>query len=132
MPKAAGRLAVVSKAGTAIASVRVSTISIANEPIDVTDRDNAGIVELLAVAATRQITMSVEGLANSPVLRDIAFGPAASQLLTDITFKFADALAAADTIAGNFFLTSYEESNPHDDAAEFSCEFVSSGAWTLA
>lgn len=130
MAKAPGRLAVVSKNAVAIASVRVSTISVANEPIDVTDRDSSGIVELLSASATRQITMSVEGLANSPVLRDIAFGTG-SMLLTDLTFKFADALTAADTITGNFFLTSYEETNPHDDASEFSCEFVSSGAWTL-
>lgn len=130
MAKAPGRLAVVSKNAVAIASVRVSTISIANEPIDVTDRDSSGIVELLSASATRQITMSVEGLANSPVLRDIAFGTG-SMLLTDMSFKFADALTAADTITGNFFLTSYEESNPHDDASEFSCEFVSSGAWAL-
>jgi len=130
MPKAPGRLAVVSRGATPLASVRVSTISVANEPIDVTDRDSSGIVELLAAAATRQVTLSVEGLANSPVLRDVAFGPG-SQLLTDITFRFADALTAADTITGDFFLTSYEETNPHDDAAEFSCEFVSSGAWTL-
>lgn len=130
MAKAPGRLAVVSKNAVAIASVRVSTISIANEPIDVTDRDSAGIVELLSASATRQITMSVEGLANSPVLRDIAFGTG-SMLLTDMSFKFADALVAADTITGNFYLSSYEETNPHDDAAEFSCEFVSSGAWTL-
>jgi predicted secreted protein len=130
MPKAAGRLAVVSRAATPIASVRVSTISVANEPIDVTDRDSSGIVELLAASATRQVSLSVEGLANSPVLRDVAFG-SGSQLLTDISFRFADALTAADTITGNFFLTSYEETNPHDDASEFSCEFVSSGAWVL-
>lgn len=132
MPKAAGRLAVISVAGTAVASIRVSTISIANEPIDVTDRDSAGIVELLNVAATRQITLSGEGLANSPVLRDIAFDPAGSPMVTNVTFRFADALAAKDTIACNFFITSYEESNPHDDAAEFSIEMVSSGAWTHA
>lgn len=132
MAKAAGRLAVLSKGATPIGGVRVTTISIANESIDVTDRDSAGIIELLSVAATRQISISVEGVYKDPVLRDIAFGPAVSPLLTDLTFKFADALAAADTIAGNFFLTSYEESNPHDDAAEFSAEFVSSGTWTLA
>lgn len=132
MAKAPGRLAVLSKGATPIAGVRVTTISIANESIDVTDRDNAGIVELLAVAATRQITISVEGVYSTPVLRDIAFGPTTSPLVTDLTFKFADGLATADIIAGNFFLTSYEEGNPYDDAAEFSAEFVSSGAWTLA
>lgn len=130
MAKAAGRLAVLSKNNVAIGGVRVTTISIANEPIDVTDRDSNGVIELLAAAATRQISMSVEGVYEDPVLRDIAFGTG-SQLLTDLSFKFADALTASDTITGNFFLTSYEEGNPHDDATEFSAEFVSSGAWTL-
>lgn len=132
MAKAAGRLAVLSKNSVAIGGVRVTTISISNEPIDVTDKDSNGIVELLSVAATKQITISVEGVYKDPVLRDLAFSAAGSPLLTDLTFKFADALAAADTVAGNFFLTSYEEGNPHDDGVEFSAEFVSSGAWTVS
>ena len=131
MAKAAGRLAVLSKNAVAIGGVRVTTITIANEPIDVTDRDSAGIVELLSVAATKQITISVEGVYEDPVLRDIAFSASGSPLLTDLTFKFSDGLVSADTITGNFFLTSYEEGNPHDDATEFSAEFVSSGTWTL-
>lgn len=130
MPKNAGRLAVVRRGGTPIASVRVSTISWGAESIDVTDRDSAGITEVLAAVASQQITLSIEGVYNSPVLRDIAFDVAASKLLTDITFQFGDALAAKDTIAGNFFFGSYEESNPHDDATTFSAEFTSSGAWT--
>lgn len=131
MAKAAGRLAVLSKAATPIGGVRVTTVSVANEAIDVTDKDSAGIVELLAVAATKQITLKVEGVYKDPVLRDLALNAAASPLLTDLTFKFADALVAADTISGNFFMTSYEEGNPHDDASTFSAEFVSSGTWTL-
>ncbi|OHC53853.1 MAG: hypothetical protein A3E48_23160 [Rhodobacterales bacterium RIFCSPHIGHO2_12_FULL_62_75] len=110
----------------------MSTISIANESIDVTDKDSNGVIELLATAATQQVSISVEGVYDDPVLRDIAFGPGVSPLLTDLTFKFADALTTADTIAGNFFLSSYEEGNPHDDATDFKAEFVSSGAWTLA
>jgi TP901-1 family phage major tail protein len=132
MAKNAGRLAVVSKAGTPIAGVRVSTIKWGAESIDVTDKDSSGITELLAAVASQQITLSVEGVYSSPVLRDIAFDTAASKLLTDVTFRFGDALAAKDTIAGNFFMTSYEESNPHDAESTFSCEFVSSGAWTHA
>ena len=131
MAKAAGRNAVIFKNAVAIGGVRVTTIKIDNSPIDVTDKDSAGSVELLNVADTRQITLSVEGVYKDPVLRDLAFNAATSPLLTDITFKFADALAASDTITGNFFLTSYEEGNPSDDAATFSAEFVSSGAWTL-
>ncbi len=130
MAKNAGRLAVVRKAGTPIAGVRVSTIKWGAESIDVTDRDSAGIIEVLSVVATQQITLSVEGVYSSPVLRDIAFDTAASKLLTDITFIFGDALAAKDTITGNFFFGSYEESNPHDAESTFTAEFTSSGAWT--
>lgn len=132
MAKAAGRLAVLSKNAIAIGGVRVTTISIANESIDVTDKDSAGIIELLAVAATKQITLSVEGIYKDPVLRDIAFAASGSPLITDLTFKFADGLTTADQLAGSFFMTSYEEGNPHDDAVDFSAEFVSSGTWTLS
>jgi len=130
MAKNAGRLAVLSKAATPIAGVRVSTIKWGAESIDVTDKDSSGITELLAAVASQQITLSCDGVYTSPVLRDIAFDTAASKLLTDLTFKFGDALAAKDTISGNFFFTSYEEANPHDAESTFTCEFVSSGAWT--
>lgn len=132
MAKAAGRNAVLSKAATPIAGVRVSGIEWAGEFIDVTDRDSAGIIEYLATIKTQQITLSVSGVYSSPVLRDIAMTPATSKLLTDLTFKFADALLAADTIAGNFVMSSYSEENPHDAEATFSAKFMSSGTWTLA
>jgi len=132
MAKAPGRAASVLKNSVAIAGVRVMTIKIDNASIDVTDKDSLGIVEVLSTAATRQISLSVEGIYKEPVLRDIAFDPTASQLLTDLTFKFADGLTTKDTIAGNFFMTSYEEGNPYEDAVTFSASFTSSGAWTLA
>lgn len=132
MAKVAGRDAVIYKNAVAISGVRVMNIKIDNSAIDVTDKDSAGIAEVLAKAATRQITLTVEGVYKDPVLRDIAFDASTSPLLTDITFKFADALAAKDTIGGNFFMTSYEEGNPYEDAATFSCSFTSSGAWTFS
>lgn len=131
MAKAPGRLAAIKKNSVVIGGVKVSTIKWAGESIDVTDRDSSGIVELLAAVKSQQITLDVEGLAKDSTLRDIAFDTAAAKLLTDITFVFADALAAKDTIAGNFFITSYEEGNPDDDAVSFKASFVSSGAWTL-
>ena len=131
MPKAAGRLAEVRRGATMIGGVRVSTIAFAAEPIDVTDRDSNGIIELLATAATQQVTLTVEGIYTDVTLRTIAMTPATSKLLTDLTFKFADALTAADTLGGNFFMTEYEEGNPHDDATTFSATFVSSGPWAL-
>ncbi len=131
MAKAAGRKALLKKNSTVIGGVRVTTIKWAAESIDVTDNDSAGIIELLSDLKTQQITLDVEGVTKDPVLRDIAMTPATSKMLADLTFQFADALVAADTISGSFLLVSYEEGNPHDDASTFKASFMSSGTWTL-
>lgn len=131
MAKAVGRLAVLSKASTPLGGVKAVTIKWAGEAIDVTDYDSAGIIEVLAAAASQQITIDVEGVYKNPTLRDIAFDPAQSKLLTDLTFKFADALAAKDTISGNFWMGAYEEGNPLDDGVNFTASFTSSGTWTF-
>ncbi len=132
MAKAPGRLAVLSKAATPIASVKMVSIEWNGEPIDVTDKDSNGINELLSVVASQGLKISVEGWTNDPVFRNIALDTAVSKMLTDLTFKHADALALVDTISGNFFMSNYKEQNPHDDASDFSCEFQSSGVWTRA
>jgi predicted secreted protein len=132
MAKAVGRLAVLAKGGTALGGVKMTSVKFSADPIDVTDYDSAGVVELLANFAKTQVTLSVEGIAKDVLLRALWNSPTTSKLLTDITFKYADALAAADTIAGNFFLTSYEEGNPLDDAVTFKAEFQSSGSWTVS
>jgi len=132
MAKAAGRLAIVSKNAVAIAGVRVSNIKMDASPIDVTDKDSSGLTQLLGGTSwsNRALSFDVEGVYTDPTLRDIAMDPALSLTLTDMTFKFADALAAKDTIGGTFFMTNYEEGNPYDDAVTFKCSFTSSGTWT--
>lgn len=132
MAKAAGRLAVVSKNSVAIGGVRVSNIAVDATPIDVTDNDSAGLQELLAVNGMKVLTFDVEGVAKDVVLREVAMTAATSHFLTDMSFKFADGLTAADTITGNFFMTSYKEGNDYKEATTFSASFTSSGAWTLS
>jgi predicted secreted protein len=131
MAKAAGRLAVLSKGGTPIGGVRVTTLKFGSQAIDVSDRDSGEFIELLGTVTGRQITMSVSGIYDDPVLRDIAADPSASQILSDLTFKFSDALAAKDTISGTFHFSDYEDGNPYEDATTFTANFASSGAWTL-
>lgn len=130
MAKAPGRLAVLKKNNTAIGGVKVIGMKIDNTPIDVTDRDSNAFTELLPQASSRQLSLSISGVADDAVLRDVALDTTANPLLTDITFEFADALSAVNVLAGNFFLTSYEEGNDDAEAVTFSAEFVSSGAWT--
>ena len=129
MAKAAGRNAVVSKNAVTLGGVRVSNIAVDNTPIDVTDQDSAGLQELLSASSMRVLTFDVEGVYKNPTLRDIAMDPTASMLLTDMKFKFADALAAKDTISGSFFMLNYKEGNDYKEASTFSASFTSSGTW---
>jgi predicted secreted protein len=131
MAKAAGRKAEVRKNNVLLGGVRVTNIQIDNTPIDVTDMDSVGLQELLADYSMKVLTFDVEGVYKNPTLRDIAFDPTASQLLTDMTFKFADALAAKDLIGGSFFMLSYKEGYDYKEAATFSASFTSSGTWTF-
>lgn len=133
MAKAAGRNAIVQKNAVTIGGVRMTNIKMDATPIDVTDADSNGLQELLAVEwSSRSLSFDVEGIYKDPVLRDIAMDPTASLTLSDMTFKFADALTAKDLIAGTFFMSSYEEGNPHEDAVTFKCSFTSSGTWTFS
>lgn len=132
MAKAPGRNAKVYKNAVLIGGVRVTNIAVDFTPIDVTDNDSAGLQELLADYGMGVLTFDVEGVYKDPVLRDIALTPGTSKLLTDMTFKLSDALAATDTIGGSFFMLNYKEGNDYKEATTFSASFTSSGAWTLA
>lgn len=132
MAKAPGRKAVVSKNSVVIGGVRVSNVQVDYTPIDVTDNDSGGLQELLGDYSMGVLTFDVEGVYKDVVLRALAMDSTSSKLLTDMSFKFSDALAPTDTITGNFFLLSYKEGNDYKEATTFSASFTSSGAWTVA
>lgn len=121
-----GRDAVLKKAATAIAGVTSTGLSVNNEPVDITSNDSAGFRTLLGTTGTASIDISVEGVYTDDVLRDIAFGTA-TKLLTDVTFDFAN----GDSLSGDFFLASFEETNPTAEATTFSASFQSSGTYTF-
>jgi len=132
MAKAAGRLATLSKDSTVIGGTRVTNIQVDYTPIDVTDNDSDGLQELLSEYGMGVMTFDVEGVYKDPVLRDIAMDPATTQLLTDLTFDFADGGVGSATVSGDFFMLNYKEGNDYKEATTFSASFTSSGAWSVA
>jgi len=132
MAKAAGRLATLTKASTVIGGTRVTNIQVDYTPIDVTDNDSGGLQELLELSGTSVMTFDVEGVYKDPVLRDIAMDPTTTQLLTDLTFDFADGGVGSATVSGSFFMLNYKEGNDYKEATTFSASFTSSGAWSVA
>lgn len=127
-----GREFLIKKNNVVIAGVRTKSFSFAGEPIDVTTDDDTGFRTLLAESGQEALDISVEGLTKDVVLRGAALG-SGSLMLTDVTLEFPKTgtqAVSGDTISGNFFLTSLEESGTYNDAMTFSASLQSSGAWT--
>mgnify|MGYP000627782065 CR=1 FL=1 len=129
----AGRLCVIKKAGTAIAGLRVNSITWNGAGIDVTDKgDGAFQTFLTDVLATDTLEISGEGIEDGNVLRNLALSTdPADKFMTDLTYEFAADADAADTISGSFILTSYSEGSPYQEANTFTATFVRNGAHTF-
>lgn len=125
----AARNLVIKKGGTAIAGVRQKSVSIAGEPIDITDDQAGGWRTLDSEVGRRSIDVSIEGFVTTAdsTLRDALLAGSPTLLLTDVTVTFPN----GDAISGNFFLSSLEESGPENEANGFSAELLSSGAMTF-
>lgn len=121
-----GRSLSIKKNNVTIAKVRTKTVTVNNEPIDITNDDDNGFRTLLADPATRSIELSVEGVMDGATFRAIAAGATATDnMLTDITIAWP-----SGSIAGNFYLASYAETGAHNDAVTFTMTLQSSGAFT--
>lgn len=133
MPKVAGRKVMIYK-GTGpsaqlVAGARSDSITINNEPIDVTDKGDDGWRVLLDDASVRSVEMSVAGMISNSSL--IAASLGATTALFD---GYEIRIQGIGTAAGNFFFSNIEITAPHDGAAEFSATIQSSGVvtWTPA
>lgn len=112
-------------AAVVIAGARTDSLTINNTPIDITDKDDAGIITLLDDIGTQQISLSIEGVAKDSTLGDLAAAAAAGTALN----YFEVAIAALKTYAADFFITDFEYSGAEgDEALTFTCSLSSSGA----
>jgi Predicted secreted protein len=128
-----GRTLFIKKNNVILAGVRAKSFSFAGEPIDVTTDDDNGFRTLMDESGQEALDLSVEGLVKDSVLRNAALTGSAGLMLTDITIEFPKTgtqVTSGDTISGNFFLASYEESAPYNEGITFSASLQSSGAWT--
>lgn len=114
---------VLVKSGTpaaVIAGIRTKTITFEGEPIDTTSDENNGWRTLIPVYGTRGMTMSVEGVVKSNVLKISALS---QQVMEAITVEWPDGFK----VEGSFAVANYAETGSHDGELTFSCEFRSSG-----
>lgn len=117
---------------TTIAGGRVHSISINNQTVDTTTKDDAGIRQLLAAKVLQSYSCSIDGLAkDSATLKALRDAAIASTPLNFRMTTGGDSTAGV-TYTGPFIVTSFEERSNHDGAQEFAATFESSGTITAA
>jgi TP901-1 family phage major tail protein len=120
-----GRLLRISRNGTVVVGARTDTVTINNEPIDITDKDDAGWRTLMADVGLRTISCSVEGIIKDATL--ISAAMAGNALLIDDGVVDIDGIA---TLSGNWHLQSLELGAETAEAITFTATLESTGAVT--
>lgn len=127
MAAISGRKLRIKRGSTAIAGARTDSITINNEPIDITSKDDAGWRTYLADAGVRSLDCEVQGVTTDSTFLALAVGTA-SALLEAYTLE----VLGIGSFSGNFYLASFALTGEQADAVTFTATIQSSGAITFA
>lgn len=127
MAAQSGRDLLILDGATAIAGLRETSVTVNSEPVDITNKGDSGYRTLASFAGTEAIDVSGSGVFEDKTVRDLAFaGTGTTKLLTDWTLEWGDGA----TLAGDFYLASFESAGNHDGEETYSITLQSSGEWT--
>ena len=126
MAAISGRKVRIKRGSTAIAGARADSFTINNEPIDITEKDDAGWRKYLADAGVRSIDCEVEGILEDSTFLALAVGTASS-LLEAYTIE----VDGIGDFTGNFYLASFAVTGEQADATTFTATIQSSGTITF-
>ena len=113
--------------GTLIAGARTKSVTINNEPIDVTTDDSDGFRELLEESAERHLDISIEGLTKDDVLLQLAV--AGSALIDEFSIVFPGSPDVV--IRGDFRVNNVQLGAEYNDAVTFTAELQSTGPFAV-
>jgi TP901-1 family phage major tail protein len=114
--------------GTLIAGVRTKSVTINNEPIDITTDDSNGFRELLAESGERHFDLSVEGLTKDSILLNLAVAGSSLIDVFSITFPGSPAVV----VTGSFRVNNFQMGAEYNDAVTFTAELQSTGSFAVA
>lgn len=121
-----GRSLRISRDGSTIAGARTDNFTINNEPIDITDKDNAGWRTLLADAGSRSVSADVEGVLKDATLIAEAVG-SSTLLLKECVVT----VTGIGTLTGDFMLNSLQLGAEQADAITFTATLESAEGMTV-
>lgn len=119
----AGRSVVFTWNSAAVLGVREKGLELNGEAINITSDEDAGKRKLLDLSAEDTVDISLSGVSKDNVLKADWFGGTRTRAAT---LTYPD----NSTISGNFFLASFSETGPYNDATTFEASLQSSGVVT--
>lgn len=128
MPESSGRDLTIAlgtgASSTTITGVRTKSVSINNEPVDVTNDDDSGWRDYLDEPGQKSIEITVEGIFVDDAVRAALFS--ATDISETVTVTFSD----GGDVTGVALITAYSETGEYNGAVTFTATFQSKGAWT--
>ena len=117
----------------AVAGIREKTISLAGEPVDITNDDSNGWRTLLDAAQVNGLELSVSGVLINDRLRQewisgAAIGSGTRMQAATLEYPLDAGESTPATLSGTFYLSSYDETGNHDGEITFEATLMSSGA----
>ena len=114
--------------GAAVIGVRTKSVSINNEPIDITSDDDNGFRTLLNEdPAERSIDFTAEGILKDAALINLA-SAGGSMLISEYEME----IPGIGTFTGDFYFGNLEIGAEYNDAVTFSADIQSSGEFVFA
>jgi TP901-1 family phage major tail protein len=122
-----------SEAFTAIAALRANTISFSEATVDTTNKDSAGVRELLDGKILNAVTVSGTGMFTDDASMQNMFTDFNTGNHSNYEIDIVPtATTGGDTYTGAFRVTALEFVGEHDGAAQYSITLESSGGVTAS
>lgn len=116
-----GRAVRINRNGVNIVGARTDSVTINNEPIDITDKDDGGWRTLLADAGLRSISCEVQGVLKDSTLLADSVGNPTSTLLRECIVT----ISGIGTLTGDFMLQALQLGAEQGDAITFTATLES-------
>lgn len=120
MAEILGRKVVVTVGTTPVATARTTSMAINNEAVNITSAGDDGVRRIMSEAGEKSVEVTLDGLYTDSSLMDLALG---GSLIQDVELDYQ-----TYTLTGDFFLSSYNEGQPYNEAITFSATLMSTGA----
>ncbi len=118
-----GRSIAMTWNGAAVGGVREKKKSLSGSAVDVSSDEDNGWRKLLEVAQQNEVNVSLSGVTKNGTLKGAWFSGARTGILV---LTYPDGA----TMTGTFYLASYNETGPYNNATTFDAELQSSGEIT--